>query len=196
MLRVFTTAISTLMLAVPCLSQSKIPLTEPTNRAIPTKIATANVYCFCTKDQSIAFVPAQNQSSVRQIVPSSGAASKPIEFPGAVKLLSCSPDGQTLAALVDNTIYFAKRDPQQADHIAVSISPELESLSEFKWSADSKVVFAVRSGRPAIITRIVLDQSEPEQDFSIGSWDILMADCGFRGVCLFWADERSERPLP
>lgn len=169
MLRVVTTAISILMLAVPCWSQSKIPLTEPTNREIPTKIATANVYCFCTKDQSIAFVPAQNQSSVQQIVPSSGAAPKPIEFPGAVKLLSCSPDGQILAALVENTIYFAKRDSQQADHVAVSISPELESPSEFKWSADSKVVFAVRRGRPAIITRIVLDQSEPEQDFTIGS---------------------------
>jgi len=169
MLRSITTTIAILALVVPCWAQFKIPLTEPTNRAVPPQIATANVYCYCKKDQSIAFVPADKRSSVHQIIPTSGSAPKPIEFPGVVKLLSCSPDGETLAALVENTIYFAKRDSQQTDHVAVSISPKLDSPSEFKWSADSKVVFAVRSDRPASVTRIVLDQSEPEQDFTIGN---------------------------
>lgn len=166
MLRGITTIVSLCMFVAPCWSQFNTPLTEPTNREIPAKIATTNVFDFCRIDQSIAYVPAENKSLVHQIVSPHDSPPQPLKFPGEVKLLSCSPDGRALAALVENNIHITSRVADRSKELEVPISPELESPSEFKWSADSKVLFAIRSRSPASVTRIVLDQSEPEQDIT------------------------------
>lgn len=163
--------ISNILCVVPstCLAQWDVPLVEPTNRSQPVKFETANVFSFCQQDESIAYVPANNHASVHQFVPTGASSPKPIEFSGDVELLSGSPDGKRLAALVENEVHFASRASRESKPVVVPISSELEAPSEFKWSADSKVLFAIRSDSPASVTRIVLDQSEPEQDISIGN---------------------------
>lgn len=150
-------------LSVPVRAQDEVPLSEPTNRTQPTKTETANVFSFCRKDQSIAFVPAQNRRLVHQVLPLKDVSAAPLQFDGEVKLLSCSPDGRLLAALVDDEVHVISRDNPDLKRVVVSLS-SLQEFSELKWAANSQVLFAIRSGSPAQITRFSSDGStQPEK---------------------------------
>ena len=89
-------------------AQDEVPIAEPTNRPAPAKIETANVFSFCRQDQSLAFVMAKSKTLVHQLYPDRDTSPLPIEFDAEVRMLSCSPDGETLAAMVDGEIHFAR----------------------------------------------------------------------------------------
>ncbi len=165
MLRSNALFLSVLGLALPLRAQDDVPQSEPTNRPVAVNLKTANVFSFCRQNQSLAFVSGQYHTLVHQHFPLEGMSLSPLKFDGSVRLLSCSPDGKSLAVLVNDKIRIRRdRRSPDSDEVIVPLSTTLEEPYELKWAANSNVLFALRRGEPATVTRVPIEDPDQTTD--------------------------------
>ena len=167
MLRTASTMLVTLGLITSGWAQENIPLTEPTNRPIPPKLATSGVYSFCPKDQSLAFAAGDEPALIHQLFSLNGTSAQPLELGGPAREIAISPNGKSLAAIADKKVFvYADRMKDDATPVGLAEEFEVRDQPSLIWSANSNALFVIDRGSPASALRISLDGGNESQAIS------------------------------